>query len=78
MQSRREKALFKPLFKATCTIEIRYPIRVPYFYYTNQKQVTGQIPSEKKTVRWTVFRERVTLHYSYAHAAASEAGSFEK
>ena len=40
------------------------------------KQVTGQIPSEKKTVRRTVFRERVTLHYSYAHAAASEVGSF--
>ena len=28
--------------------------------------------SEKKTVRWTVFRERVTLHYGDAHTAASE------
>ena len=32
--------------------------------------------SEKKTVRWTVFRERVTLSFSFAHAAASEAGGF--
>ena len=32
--------------------------------------------SEKKTVRWTVFRERVTLHYGDTHAAASEVGGF--
>ena len=33
--------------------------------------------SDQKTVRRTDFRERVMLHYSYAHAAASEAGGFE-
>ena len=47
MQSDHEKSLFKPLFKVTCTIEIRYPIRVPYFYYTNQKKVTG-LEGERK------------------------------
>ena len=32
--------------------------------------------SDKKTVRRTVFRERVTLHYGDTHAAASEVGGF--
>ena len=32
----------------------------------------GTDPSNQKTVRWTVFRESVILHYLTIHAAASE------
>ena len=32
--------------------------------------------SEKKTVRWTVFRERAQLHFPFIHAATSEQESF--
>ena len=32
--------------------------------------------SEKKTVRWTVFRERAQLHFPLIHAATSEQESF--
>ena len=76
MQLDREKPLFMRLLMVRRTIEIRYQIRVPYFYYTNQKRLTGQIPSDQKTVRRTVFRERVAETLNFTHAVASEKQTF--